>query len=140
MAVDITKVKSAGEIAEIGKDVKIKAPDGSGDSFTVTVRGSNSDAYQKHFKKVFRDEQRKALSRKRKPKDDEPIELDEAFENLMDDCIVRVVKWDGLMNGTKPLECTPENIKLVISLYGKNNFANEFISKATEASEELGKI
>ena len=139
MAVDILKIKSAGEMAETGKDIKIKAPDGS-DSFTVTVRGSNSDAYQKHFKKVFRDEQRKALAQKRKPKDDEPIELDEAFEKLVDDCIVRVVKWDGLMNGAKPLECTPDNIKLVIGLYGKNNFANEFISRVAEASEELGKI
>lgn len=139
MAVDISKVKSAGEIAETGKDIKIKAPDGS-DSFTVTVRGSNSDLYQKHFKKVFRDEQRKALAQKRKSKDDEPIELDEAFEKLVEDCVVRVIKWDGLMDGAKPLECTPENIKFVIGLYGKNNFANEFISRVVEASEELGKI
>ena len=139
MAVDISKVKSAGEIAETGKDIKIKAPDGS-DSFTVTVRGSNSDLYQKHFKKVFREEQRKALAQKRKPKDDEPIELDEAFEKLVEECVVRVIKWDGLMNGAKPLECTPENIKFVIGLYGKNNFANEFISRVVEASEELGKI
>ena len=139
MAVDILKVKSAGEIAEIGKDVKIMVPDGSS-SFTVTVRGRQSKEHIAYSRKATRKALMMMNEEKRNPNKAKAIDLDDLHDDAIGDCIVRIKKWDGIGKSDKPLECNEENIRQVIALYGDNPLDNEFIKVIKEASEELGKI
>jgi hypothetical protein len=109
MAFDI-KLNNLSEKAEAGYEFEVKLPDGSSTDFYITVRGNQSPKIKKFSKDLFNKLQMKELQAKRKGKADQPVDLDEAEQTLIDSAVARVITWKGLEEGGKVVEPTPDNI------------------------------
>ena len=114
MAFDIKKTNLA-EQAEAGYEFEVKLPDGSSTDFYITVRGNLSPKVKKFSKDLFNQLQQKELQAKRKGKADQPVDLDEAEENLIKSDVARIVTWKGLEDGGKVVEPTQENFVRIMT-------------------------
>ena len=113
MAFDI-KLNNLSEKAEAGYEFEVKLPDGSSTDFYITVRGNQSPKIKKFSKDLFNKLQMKELQAKRKGKADQPVDLDEAEQTLVDSAVARIITWKGLEEDGKVVEPTPENIKRIM--------------------------
>ena len=114
MAFDI-KLTNLSEKAEAGYEFEVKLPDGSSTDFYITVRGNQSPKIKKFSKDLFNKLQIKDLQAKRKGKAEQPIDLDEAEQTLIESAAARVITWKGLEDGGKVVEPTPENITRIMA-------------------------
>ena len=114
MAFDI-KLNNLSEKAEAGYEFEVKLPDGSSTDFYITVRGNQSPKIKKFSKDLFNKLQIKDLQAKRKGKAEQPIDLDEAEQTLIESAAARVITWKGLEDGGKVVEPTPENITRIMA-------------------------
>jgi len=55
------------------------------------------------------------LQAKRKGKAEQPIDLDEAEQTLIESAAARVITWKGLEDDGKVVEPTPENITRIMA-------------------------
>lgn len=113
MAFDIKKTNLA-EQAEAGYEFEVKLPDGTSTDFFITVRGNLSPKMKKYSKDLFNKMQMKDLQNKRKGKGEQPIDLDEAEQTLVESACMRVISWKGLEEDGKVVEPTPENVKRIM--------------------------
>lgn len=113
MAFDI-KLTNLSEKAEAGYEFEVKLPDGSSTDFYITVRGNQSPKIKKFSKDLFNKLQIKELQAKRKGKAEQPIDLDEAEQTLIESAAARVITWKGLEDDGKVVEPTPENITRIM--------------------------
>ena len=113
MAFDIVKTNLA-EKAELGYEFEVKLPDGSPTDFYITVRGTQSPKVKAYSKKVFNQLQVKEQQAKRKGKQDQPVDLDEAEETLIKSAVARIVTWKGLEEDGKEVKPTEENFKRIM--------------------------
>lgn len=109
MAFDI-KLNNLAEKAEIGYKFEVKLPDGSSTGFYITVRGNQSPKIKQFSKELFTKTQIKDQVAKRKGKTDQIIDLDEVEQTLVESAVARVITWEGLEDGGKVVEPTPDNI------------------------------
>jgi len=114
MAFDI-KLTNLSEKAEAGYEFEVKLPDGSPTDFYITVRGNQSPKIKKFSKDLFNKLQMKELQAKRKGKADQPVDLDEAEQTLVDSAVARIITWKGLEDGGKVVEPTPDNIVRIMT-------------------------
>jgi len=114
MAFDI-KLTNLSEKAEAGYEFEVKLPDGSSTDFYITVRGNQSPKIKKFSKDLFNKLQIKELQAKRKGKAEQPIDLDEAEQTLIESAAARVITWKGLEDDGKVVEPTPENITRIMA-------------------------
>ena len=114
MAFDI-KLTNLSEKAEAGYEFEVKLPDGSPTDFYITVRGNQSPKIKKFSKDLFNKLQMKELQAKRKGKADQPVDLDEAEQTLVDSAVARIITWKGLEEGGKVVEPTPDNIVRIMT-------------------------
>lgn len=114
MAFDI-KLTNLSEKAEAGYEFEVKLPDGSSTDFYITVRGNQSPKIKKFSKDLFNKLQIKELQAKRKGKAEQPVDLDEAEQTLIESAAARVITWKGLEDGGKVVEPTPENIARIMT-------------------------
>ena len=114
MAFDIKKTNLA-EQAEAGHEFEVKLPDGSSTDFFITVRGNLSPKMKKYSKDLFNKMQMEELRNKRKGKGEQPIDLDEAEQTLIESAAARVITWKGLEDDGKVVEPTPENITRIMA-------------------------
>ena len=114
MAFDIKKTNLA-EQAEAGYEFEVKLPDGSSTDFYITVRGNQSPKIKKFSKDLFNKLQIKELQAKRKGKAEQPIDLDEAEQTLIESAAARVITWKGLEDDGKVVEPTPDNIVRIMT-------------------------
>ena len=113
MAFDIKKTNLA-EQAEAGHEFEVKLPDGSSTDFFITVRGNLSPKMKKYSKDLFNKMQMKELQAKRRGKGEQPVDLDEAEQTLVESAVARIVTWKGLEEDGKVVESTPENFKRIM--------------------------
>jgi len=113
MAFDI-KLTNLSEKAEAGYEFEVQLPDGSSTDFYITVRGNQSPKIKKFSKDLFNKLQIKELQAKRKGKAEQPIDLDEAEQTLVESAAARVITWKGLEDDGKVVEPTPENITRIM--------------------------
>ena len=114
MAFDI-KLTNLSEKAEAGYEFEVKLPDGSPTDFYITVRGNQSPKIKKFSKDLFNKLQMKELQAKRKGKADQPVDLDEAEQTLVDSAVARIITWKGLEEGGKVVEPTHDNIVRIMT-------------------------
>ena len=114
MAFDI-KLTNHSEKAEAGYEFEVQLPDGSSTDFYITVRGNQSPKIKKFSKDLFNKLQIKELQAKRKGKAEQPIDLDEAEQTLIESAAARVITWKGLEDDGKVVEPTPENITRIMA-------------------------
>ena len=113
MAFDI-KLNNLSEKAEAGYEFEVKLPDGASTDFFITVRGNQSPKMKKYSKDLFNKMQMEELRNKRKGKGEQPIDLDEAEQTLVESAATRIVTWRGLEEDGKVVEPTPENFKRIM--------------------------
>lgn len=113
MAFDIKKTNLA-EQAETGYEFEVKLPDGTSTDFYITVRGNLSPKMKKYSKDLFNKMQMKDIQNKKRNKGEQPIDLDEAEQTLVESASVRIVTWRGLEEDGKVVEPTPENFKRIM--------------------------
>lgn len=113
MAFDIKKTNLA-EQAETGYEFEVKLPDGGSTDFYITVRGNLSHKMKKYSKDLFNKMQMKEIQNKRKGKGEQPIDLDEAEQTLVESAVARIVTWRGLEEDGKVIEPTQENFTKVM--------------------------
>ena len=114
MAFDIKKINLA-EQAEAGHEFEIKLPDGSSTDFFITVRGNLSPKMKKYSKDLFNKMQMKELRAKRQNKGEQPIDLDEAEQTLVESAVARIITWKGLLDDGKVVEPTQENFVRIMT-------------------------
>lgn len=114
MAFDI-KVTNLAEQSEAGHKFEVKLPDGSSTDFFITVRGNLSPKMKKYSKDLFNKIQMKELAQKRRGKGEQPIDLDETEQTLVESAAARIVTWEGLEEDGKVIEPTQENFKRIMS-------------------------
>lgn len=113
MAFDIKKINLA-EQAETGYEFEVKLPDGTSTDFYITVRGNLSPKMKKYSKDLFNKMQMKDIQNKKRNKGEQPIDLDEAEQTLVESAATRIVTWRGLEEDEKVVEPTPENFKRIM--------------------------
>jgi hypothetical protein len=113
MAFDIKKTNLA-EQAETGYEFEVKLPDGGSTDFYITVRGNLSHKMKKYSKDLFNKMQMKEIQNKRRGKGEQPIDLDEAEQTLVESAVARIVTWRGLEEDGKVVEPTQENLAKVM--------------------------
>ena len=114
MAFDI-KLTNLAEQAEAGHEFEVKLPDGSSTDFFITVRGNLSPKMKKYSKDLFNKMQMKELQAKRRGKGEQPIDLEEAEQTLVESAVARIVTWKGLEDGGKVVEPTQENFVRIMT-------------------------
>ena len=111
----VIKLNNLSEKAEAGYEFEVKLPDGSPTDFYITVRGNQSPKIKKFSKDLFNKLQMKELQAKRKGKADQPVDLDEAEQTLVDSAVARIITWKGLEEGGKVVEPTTDNIVRIMT-------------------------
>lgn len=108
MAFDIKK-NDPELVAEKGYSFNLELPDGTRTDAVITVRGANSKKVKEHSRKTYKETEQNRVLAKRKGKDYE-LSLDELTEMAIESAVVRVIKIEGIEEGGKAVESTPENI------------------------------
>lgn len=101
--------------AEQGYEFELKAPTtGEGIGVFITVRGELSPAVKRFNKALFNKLQAKDLQRKKR-KEEDRIDLDEAEQLQRERAIARIVSWRNVVVDGKELPSTEEAYKEFLS-------------------------
>lgn len=110
---DLAKTNIA-EAAEAGAEFELLLPKSNASTGAfVKIRGEESEIVRKHGRKVFNESQARAAMLRKRGKEDQPMTLEEAEEQLTDAAIVRVISWRGLTENGKEVEFNVENAKRI---------------------------
>lgn len=85
--------------AEIGYKFELKLPTGASSGAFLTVIGDMSPTVKAYSRKKFQEYQQKQAIARRKGKDTEEMDLDEAEELAVESTLVRLIDWEGITEG-----------------------------------------
>lgn len=106
---DLSKNNFA-EIAEAGYKFELKFPGtGEGAGAFVTVRGNQSKTVKAFARKKYSEYKAREQAARRRGKDVDDISLDEAEDIAVESAVVRLMAWEGIAEGGKPVEFNKEN-------------------------------
>ena len=106
---DLVKTNIA-EAAEVGAEFELLIPKSNAATGAfVKVRGEESEVVRKHGRKVFNDSQARAAMARKRGKEDQPMTLEEAEEQLTEAALIRVISWRGIAENGKEVEFNREN-------------------------------
>lgn len=112
MAFDLSTLETGRKKQDEGVEVPIKLPDGSNSGMVITVASYESE----RVKRIAREIGNKALiEQKRNPRKGDSVEAIE--ERTFAIAIASIVDWSGLEMDGKPLECTRDNIRMVLEKF-----------------------
>lgn len=110
---DLTK-NDLSKVAEDGYEFELVMPTGEQTGAFITVRGEQSPAVKAYGRKKFMEYQQKQKIAKRKGKDTDDFDLDEAEDMSVESAFVRMISWKGIAEDGKAVEFTPDNVKRVL--------------------------
>lgn len=88
--------------AESGYTFELKLPTGASSGAFLTILGDLSPTVKQYSRKKFQEYQQKQAIAKRKGKDTEDMDLDEAEELAVESTLVRLIAWSGITeNGSE---------------------------------------
>lgn len=128
--VDLSKFDGFAKSFDDGIDVDICHPVTS-EKLGMTVRIAS---YQSERVKKLQRKMANAAMREQRRNPKKAATVEEVEEKAFDIMVASVISWEGFERGGKPLECTPENVRAVVSnpdLW----FIAEQIDKAAEDSQ-----
>lgn len=127
---DLAKFTGLAKTFDEGTTVDILDPrDGSKTGLRVTIASYQSERVKKLQRKMANAAMRE---QRRNPKKASTVE--EVEEKAHDLMVAAVIAWEGFEQSGKPLECTPENVRAVLTnpdLW----FIGEQIDKAADDSQ-----
>lgn len=100
--------------AEAGYEFELKLPTGAGSGAKLTVIGDMSKTVQAYARKKFQEYQQKQAIARRKGKDNDQIDLDEAEELAVEAALVRLVGWKGIFEDGVEVQFSKEKAAEVL--------------------------
>lgn len=110
--------------AEAGYSFELMLPTGVGSGAKLTILGDMSPSVKAFSRKRFQELQMRQAMLKRKGKDFDEIDLDEAEDAAVEAALVRLVDWSGISNNGKALEFSKDAAR---ELLKKNGWIREQI-------------
>jgi hypothetical protein len=101
MAFDLEK-QDFTKLAEVGYTFNLKLPTGVDSGAKLTIIGDMSKAVKAFQRKKYQEYQQRQATAKRKGREDE-INLDEAEDAAIEAALVRLIGWEGIESGGKPV-------------------------------------
>lgn len=103
------------KLSEAGYEFELTMPtDGSGTGAFITVRGDQSPIVKQHARKKFAEYQAKQAVLKRKGKEDQ-IDLDELEESAVENAVVRIIGWKGIVENGVETEFNTANATRILT-------------------------
>lgn len=113
MGFDLVK-NNLSDKAEVGYEFELLIPEVKEKTGAfITVRGTQSPKVKSYARKKFAEFQQKEQVAKRKGKEVEPINLDEAEDMAIEAALVRTISWRGFEEDGKELPFSEENAKRI---------------------------
>jgi hypothetical protein len=110
MAFDINKI-SFSTIAETGHEFQVCEPSGLPiEDVLITVRGELAPSVQ-HQQRLFIKRQEQASNKGNK----NGLSTEDFEQMAIDAAVGRVISWKGFVADGKPVECTPENVRMLLT-------------------------
>lgn len=110
---DLTK-NDLSVAAEAGYEFELMLPTGEPTGAFITVRGEQSPAVRAYGRKMFNVYQQKQKIAKRKGRDSDDIDLDEAEDMAVETAFVRMIGWKGIAENGKAVEFNADNAKRIL--------------------------
>lgn len=116
MSFDLVK-QDFNKSAEIGYAFDLKLPTGESSGAKLTVIGEMSAPVKQYSRKKFAEYQMKQSIARRKGKDIEDMSLEDAEELAVEQALVRLVDWDGILEDGKKVPFTKEKATEVLKAH-----------------------
>ncbi len=100
--------------AEAGYTFELKLPTGSSSGAKLTILGDMSPTVKAYNRGKFQEYQLKQSIAKRKGKDADTMDLDEAEQLAVESTLVRLVGWEGITENGKEVPFTKEKAREVL--------------------------
>lgn len=100
--------------AELGYKFELKLPTGASSGAFLTVIGDLSPTVKAYSRKKFQEYQQKQAIAKRKGKDTEEMDLDEAEDLAVESTLVRLIDWSGITEGGVEVPFSKEKAREVL--------------------------
>lgn len=114
MAFDLKK-NNLNDKAEAGYKFELLLPEvGEATGAFITVRGDYSPIVKAYGRKKFQEYQAKEAAARKRQKEVEPMDLEQAEDLAVESACVRVISIEGFEDGGKPIESTKENIEAIL--------------------------
>lgn len=94
--------------AEAGYSFELKLPTGAGSGARLTILGELSPTVKAYGRRKYQEYQQKQATARRKNRDPEEMDLDEAEALAVEASLVRLVGWEGITEDGKPVEFSKE--------------------------------
>lgn len=114
MSFDLIK-QDFSKAAEGGYAFELVLPTGELSGAKLTVLGDMSPTVKNYSRRKFAEWQQKAAIAKRKGKDVDDINLDEAEAMAVESALVRLVDWSGITEDGKAVAFTKEKAEAVLT-------------------------
>lgn len=116
MSFDLIK-QDFSKAAESGYTFELVLPTGAPADAKLTVIGDMSPTVKNYSRRKFAEWQQKASIAKRKGKDVDDMNLDEAEAMAVESALVRLVGWEGITEDGKPVVFTKEKAEAVLTAH-----------------------
>lgn len=116
MSFDLIK-QDFSKAAEGGYTFELQLPTGAPSGAKLTVIGDMSPTVKGYSRRKFAEWQQKAAIAKRKGKDVDDINLEEAEVMAVESALVRLVGWEGITEDGKPVVFTKEKAEAVLTAH-----------------------
>ena len=100
--------------AEAGYTFELKLPTGAGSGAKLTILGDMSSTVKAYSRRKFQEYQQKQAVAKRKGKDLDDMDLDEAEHLAVESTLVRLVDWEGITEDGKSVPFSKEKAAEVL--------------------------
>lgn len=131
MSFDLSK-QDFSKSAEAGYTFELKLPTGAGSGAKLTILGELSPVVKAYGRRKYQEYQQKAAIARRKNRDVDEMDLDEAEALAVEACLVRLIGWSGITEEGKEVPFSKEKAAEVLT---KHSWIREAIM--TESGDVL---
>jgi hypothetical protein len=103
--------------AEAGYTFELKLPTGAGSGAKLTILGDMSSTVKAYSRRKFQEYQQKQSIAKRKGKDLDDMDLDEAEQLGVESTLVRLVGWEGITEDGKEVPFSKDKASEVLTAH-----------------------
>lgn len=103
--------------AEAGYTFELKLPTGAGSGAKLTILGDMSSTVKAYSRRKFQEYQQKQAIAKRKGKELDDMDLDEAEQLGVESTLVRLVGWEGITEDGKEVPFSKDKAAEVLTAH-----------------------
>jgi len=101
--------------AEAGYTFELKLPTGASSGAKLTILGAYSPTVKLYSKRKYQEYQQKEAIARRKGKEVDPMDLDEAEELAVESTLVKLINWQGITENGVEVPFSKEKAREVLT-------------------------